>query len=123
MDVPDQPQAKMYPQDPVLEVGGNVTVCCITPEGMAFGSLGYGKRMVAVTRLSRRSYSTTITNLHKSSYTGANVPCFFNDSSILTGTVLFIGCESHCPPVSLTVCRSDTSILTGTMLFDSCESH
>ncbi|XP_060763652.1 LIF receptor subunit alpha a isoform X2 [Neoarius graeffei] len=91
MDVPDQPQAKMYPQDPVLEVGGNVTVCCITPEGMAFGSLGYGKQKVPVTRLSRRSYSTTITNLHKSSYTGTNVPCFFNDSSILTGTVLFIG--------------------------------
>ncbi|XP_058230543.1 LIF receptor subunit alpha a isoform X1 [Hemibagrus wyckioides] len=90
MDVPDQPQAQMYPQDRVLEVGGNVTVCCITPEGVAFSSLGYGKQNLAVTRLSRRSYSATITDLHKSSYTGTNVVCL-SDKTILTGTVLFIG--------------------------------
>ncbi|KAK3514826.1 hypothetical protein QTP70_032796 [Hemibagrus guttatus] len=90
MDVPDQPQAQMYPQDPVLEVGGNVTVCCITPEGVAFSILGYGKQNLAVTRLSRRSYSAIITDLHKSSYTGTNVVCFSN-KTILAGTVLFVG--------------------------------
>lgn len=102
MDVPDQPEAQMYPQDRVLEVGGNVTVCCITPEGVAFSSIAYGKQDVTVIRLSRRSYSATITHLQKSSYTGTNAVCFSN-TSILTGTVLFIGCESHPPPVSLTV--------------------
>lgn len=94
MDVPDQPQAQMYPQDRVLDVGGNVTVCCITPEGVAFSRLGYGNQKLAVTRLSRRSYSATISNLHKSSYTGSNAICL-SDTAILTGTVLFIGCESH----------------------------
>lgn len=90
MDVPDQPEAQMYPQDRVLEVGGNVTVCCITPEGVAFSSIAYGKQDVTVIRLSRRSYSATITHLQKSSYTGTNAVCFSN-TSILTGTVLFIG--------------------------------
>ncbi|KAF7687766.1 hypothetical protein HF521_014994 [Silurus meridionalis] len=90
MDVPDQPKAQLYPQDPVLEVGGNVTVCCITSEGETFSSLGYGRQNVAAVRLSRRSFSTTITNLQKSSYTGTNVVCR-SDTNLLTGTVLFIG--------------------------------
>ncbi|MCJ8745311.1 hypothetical protein PDJAM_G00128930 [Pangasius djambal] len=90
MDVPDQPQAQMFPQDWVLEVGGNVTVCCVTPVGVAFSSLGYGNQNLAAFRLSHRSFSATITDLHKSSYTGTNVVCL-SDTSILTGTVLFIG--------------------------------
>ncbi|KAK2845961.1 hypothetical protein Q7C36_010815 [Tachysurus vachellii] len=90
MDVPDQPHAQMYPQDRVLEVGRNVTVCCITPEGVAFSSLGYKNQNLAVIRLSRRSYSAIITDLHKSSYSGTNVICL-SDRAMLTGTVLFIG--------------------------------
>ncbi|TTM35975.1 Leukemia inhibitory factor receptor [Bagarius yarrelli] len=95
-DVPDQPEAQMFPQDRVLEVGGNVTVCCITPEGVAFSGLGYGKQSLAVNRLSRRTYSATITELQKSHYTGSNAVCL-SDTGILTGTVLFIGLRLLAP--------------------------
>lgn len=102
MDVSDLPSPLMYPQDSILEVGGNVTVCCIIPNKTNI-RLMYGKRELVVTRLSPRSYSATITNLQKSSYTGTNAVCY-SETTMLAGTVLFIGRESHCPPVSLSSC-------------------
>ncbi|XP_053336944.1 LIF receptor subunit alpha a [Clarias gariepinus] len=89
MDVSDLPSPLMYPQDSILEVGGNVTVCCIIPNNTNI-RLMYGTRELVVTRLSPRSYSATITNLQKSSYTGTNAVCY-SETTMLTGTVLFIG--------------------------------
>ncbi|XP_062873779.1 LIF receptor subunit alpha a isoform X2 [Trichomycterus rosablanca] len=90
MDVPDRRQGQMYPQDRVLEVGGNVTLCCIVPEGVAFSSMRYRNHSLASSMLSRRSFVSTLPDLQPSISSGTNVVCC-SETSIITGTVLFIG--------------------------------
>ncbi|KAI4887618.1 hypothetical protein NFI96_028961 [Prochilodus magdalenae] len=90
-DVPDKQEAQMNPVDKVVLVGSNVTFCCIVPEGKQFGSIQYRKRQMEVTRMSRRSFATTVTNMPQSGPTGTNIICCNDQESIITGTVVFVG--------------------------------
>ncbi|XP_022520620.2 LIF receptor subunit alpha a isoform X1 [Astyanax mexicanus] len=90
-DVPDRDEAQMYPQDAVVAVGSNLTLCCIAPERQQFDSIQYKHLKLQVTMLSRRSFAATVTNLPKSISTGTNIICCSKSTTILTGTVVFSG--------------------------------
>ncbi|CAL8250963.1 unnamed protein product [Boreogadus saida] len=90
LDDPSQTGSRMFPQDPVVLVGDNITVCCIVGERMEFGNIRYNRTVMDSVRLSRRSYATTKTNLKASTLTGTNVFCS-SALNLLTGTVVFVG--------------------------------
>ncbi|XP_024131397.1 LIF receptor subunit alpha a [Oryzias melastigma] len=89
-DLPSINALQMYPLDSVVEVGSNVTFCCIVEEGKTFKDMLYGKTVVTSTRLSRRSYASTVVNVKPTNLSGSNVVCRLNDLS-LTGAVMFVG--------------------------------
>lgn len=90
-DIPDKDQAQMYPQDRVVPVGSNVTFCCIIPERQQFHSIQYKHLNMEATKLSRRSFAATVTNLPKSNASGTNVICCSQSNTILYGAVVFVG--------------------------------
>ncbi|XP_035234452.1 LIF receptor subunit alpha a [Anguilla anguilla] len=91
MDIPDNPDAKMYPQDLVVLVGSNMTFCCIMEEGKQFGSFKYLRGPLASVRLSRRSYAGTMTNQLPSMPSGTNVLCMDDNKGLGSGAVVFVG--------------------------------
>ncbi|XP_072527955.1 LIF receptor subunit alpha a [Salminus brasiliensis] len=90
-DLPVNSQSQMYPQDQVVPVGSNVTFCCIVSERAEFHSFQYKHQTMVGTRLSRRSFATTVTNLPKSTASGTNIVCCSRSTTILTGAVVFVG--------------------------------
>ncbi|XP_030647860.1 LIF receptor subunit alpha a [Chanos chanos] len=90
MDLPDQTQSKMFPQDRVVPVGSTLSFCCIVGEGKEFGSIHFKSQKMEVVRLSRRSYATTVTLHGPSGPTGDNVVCF-SGPLLITGAVVFVG--------------------------------
>ncbi|XP_070760842.1 LIF receptor subunit alpha a [Enoplosus armatus] len=90
-DLPSNETFQMYPQDRVVPVGANTTFCCIVEEGRLFGTIYYGITVMNATRLSRRSYTTTVVNQRPSGGSGTNVFCYDNPKIKLTGTVVFVG--------------------------------
>uniref|UniRef100_A0A8C7ZZD4 LIF receptor subunit alpha a n=1 Tax=Oryzias sinensis TaxID=183150 RepID=A0A8C7ZZD4_9TELE len=89
-DLPSINTLQMYPQDRVVEVGSNMTFCCIVEEGKTFKEMLYGNTIMNVTRLSRRSYATTLVNVEPTGVSGSNIVCRLKDLS-LTGAVMFVG--------------------------------
>ena len=83
----------MYPQDRAVPVGANTTFCCIVAEGLDFGTIHYGNRVLNVTRLSRRAYATTAINQGPTKQSGTNVICYNDQMPGLGGTVVFVGCK------------------------------
>lgn len=103
-DLPSNDKFQMYPQDRIVPVGANTTFCCIVGEGKPFNRIRYGTTIMNTTRLSRRSYATTVVNQKLSGRTGTNVVCGGDLVSELTGAVVFVGypplptdfvCETH----------------------------
>lgn len=104
-DHPNSEQSvKVFPQDKVLPVGANITFCCIMDEGMVLDKIKYDGNITSVTRLSRRTYSTTVFNLVASRQSGSNMLCLPEDREKLYGAVVFVGypplpidfkCETH----------------------------
>ncbi|XP_039659196.1 LOW QUALITY PROTEIN: leukemia inhibitory factor receptor-like [Perca fluviatilis] len=90
-DLPSNEKFQMYPQDRIVPVGANTTFCCIVEEGLLFGTIRYGNTVMNTTRLSRRSFATTVVNQELSGETGTNVVCFDNLRTKLTGAVVFVG--------------------------------
>lgn len=82
----------MYPHDRIVPVGANTTFCCIVEEGKEFYSVKYGLTDMNATRLSRRTYATTVVNQLPSGTSGTNVVCYV-DQKPQTGTVVFVGCK------------------------------
>lgn len=107
MDIPDNTNAKMYPQDRVVPVGSNMTFCCIMEERKEFGWFQYKSSRLPSVRLSRRSYACTATNQQQSMSSGTNVLCFDDNNGLGSGSgaVVFVGCEyiSQHPLLSATV--------------------
>ncbi|KAK1806304.1 hypothetical protein P4O66_000179 [Electrophorus voltai] len=94
LDLPEKAEAQMYPQDTVVTVGSNVTFCCILPEGQAGeGHIRYMNKELKVTMLSHRTIATSVDNLPASHPTGTNVICSMPANSVLTGAVVFVGCD------------------------------
>lgn len=90
-DIPEK--SYMFPEDKMIPVGSNMTFCCIVNEKEDFKEIKYGRQEMKATRLSRRSYAITVTNQPASDNTGTNVICSSQKFQILTGTVVFVGCE------------------------------
>lgn len=93
-DIPSNEKFQMYPQDRVVPVGGNTTFCCIVEEGKRFGTILSGNTDMKTTRLSRRSYATTVVNQKPSGRTGTNIICYDDLKTKLTGAVVFVGCKT-----------------------------
>ncbi|CAJ1069097.1 LOW QUALITY PROTEIN: LIF receptor subunit alpha a [Xyrichtys novacula] len=90
-DIPSRGTFQMYPQDKIVPVGSNTTFCCVVGEGKVFDYIHYGTSLMQVTRLSRRTYATTVVNQGASDSTGTNVFCRDKEKSKLTGAVVFVG--------------------------------
>uniref|UniRef100_A0A672YUC5 Leukemia inhibitory factor receptor-like n=1 Tax=Sphaeramia orbicularis TaxID=375764 RepID=A0A672YUC5_9TELE len=115
-DEPSNGKFRMYPQDKVVSVGTNTTFCCIVEEGQTFRSIHYISTLMNVTRLSRRTYATTVFHQGPSGSTGNNAYCQDTSREKLTGTVVFVGypplltdfvCETH--DLSSTICQWNIS--------------
>lgn len=103
-DLPSDEKFQMFPQDRVVQVGSNMTFCCIVGEGKRYADMVYSKTVMNATRLSRRSYAITVINQPPSGSTGTNVVCHGTHNSHFTGAVVFVGyppllsnlkCETH----------------------------
>ncbi|KAK5932265.1 hypothetical protein CgunFtcFv8_003984 [Champsocephalus gunnari] len=103
-DLPSEEEWQMFPLDRVVPVGANTTFCCIVKEGEQFGTINYGNTVMNTTRLSRRSYATTVVNQGLSRTSGTNVICYNSFKELKIGAVLFVGyppllsdfvCETH----------------------------
>ncbi|XP_010782531.1 LIF receptor subunit alpha a [Notothenia coriiceps] len=103
-DLPSEEEWQMFPLDRVVPVGANTTFCCIVKEGKQFGTINYGNKVMNTTRLSRRSYATTVVNQGLSGPSGTNVVCYNSFKEIVIGAVVFVGypplpsdfvCETH----------------------------
>ncbi|XP_029018459.1 LIF receptor subunit alpha a [Betta splendens] len=88
-DIPSIEKSQMFPQDRIVYVGSNTTFCCIVKEGNQFDTIHYGSTVMNVTRLSRRTYTITVTNQMPSQPSGTNVFC--RNKPDLCGTVVFVG--------------------------------
>lgn len=60
---------------------------------MVLDKLKYDGNTTSVTRLSRRTYSTTVFNLVASRQSGSNMLCLPEDKEKLYGAVVFVGCK------------------------------
>ncbi|KAK5870947.1 hypothetical protein PBY51_003852 [Eleginops maclovinus] len=120
-DLPSEENFQIFPLDKVVPVGANTTFCCIMKEGNQFGKIRYGNTDLISTRLSRRSYATTVFNQGLSSSSGSNVICYDNTEQLITGVAVFVGypplpgdfvCETR--DLTSTVClwneRRDTNL-------------
>ncbi|XP_069563838.1 LIF receptor subunit alpha a [Brachyistius frenatus] len=103
-DLPSNKDFQMYPQDRIVPAGANNSFCCIVEEGKGFDRIRYSMTVMNVTRLSRRSYATSVVSQGPSGRTGTNVFCYANQMMELTGAVIFVGypplpshfvCETH----------------------------
>ncbi|XP_037114607.1 LIF receptor subunit alpha a [Syngnathus acus] len=112
-DLPTIANYQMYPEERIVRTGDSTTFCCIVAEGGVFGSVQYGKTAMNATRLSRRSYSITVTHQAPSNRTGTNVVCTDGlEKTKLSGTAVFVGyppllSDFHCETRDLTsaVCQ------------------
>ncbi|XP_053181280.1 LIF receptor subunit alpha a [Scomber japonicus] len=102
-DLPSNEGIQMYPQDRAVPVGANTTFCCIVAEGLDFGTIHYGNRVLNVTRLSRRAYATTAINQGPTKQSGTNVICYNDQMPGLGGSVVFVG---YPPQLSDFVCET-----------------
>lgn len=102
-DRPTNEAMQVYPLDPSVPAGSNVTFCCIIGERKSFASFHFVSEALNVTRLSRRSYAATVYNLQPSPTYGYNAVCRGTEAE-LSGSVLFVGypplltdfvCETH----------------------------
>jgi len=92
-DHPSRKRSSMFPQDRVVMVGSDTTVCCVVGEGRGFGAIRFNNTTMNVVPLSSRSYAATRTDQAPSPSTGTNVFCNSNLKVLLTGTVVFVGCK------------------------------
>lgn len=92
-DLPSNEKFQMYPSERIVSVGDNSTFCCIVGESKTFGEIRNGNTVMNATRLSRRSYATTVVHQKESVPSGDNIYCFDSTNSAITGTVFFVGCK------------------------------
>lgn len=85
---------QVYPQDKVVPVGDNTTFCCIVEEKKRFGSMYIGMTALVPKQISRRTYTTTVVNQKPSGRPGNNVVCVDNQKTLMSGAVVFVGCET-----------------------------
>lgn len=95
-DLPTNTKAQVYPQDKVVPVGDNTTICCVVKEKMRFGYMFLGNTTLASKLISRRTYTITVVNQRPSGPAGTNVYCVDDQKILMDGTVVFVGCKINC---------------------------
>ncbi|NXU59527.1 LIFR factor, partial [Turnix velox] len=85
----------VFPQDTVLAVGSDVTICCVHEEGQLI-QMTYGSQVYPVIHLSSRSSAIRVLNASASDSSGTNVVCSWFEEAI-DGTVLFVGYAPDVP--------------------------
>nr|XP_056705039.1 leukemia inhibitory factor receptor [Euleptes europaea] len=105
---------KVFPVDEVVQVGSNLTFCCVWKTGQQFDSMGYGSyppgQSPEPVHLSNWSVVIYVPNVNKSITSGDNAWCSINPIDV-TGTTVFIGYPPDIPQ-SLTCETSDFKEIT-----------
>lgn len=85
----------VFPQDIVVAVGSDVTICCVHEEGQQIQRMTYGPEIYPIIHLSSRSSAIRVLNASASDASGTNVVCILSEDEVY-GAVLFVGCMYHC---------------------------
>ncbi|KAM6105695.1 LOW QUALITY PROTEIN: leukemia inhibitory factor receptor-like [Pterocles gutturalis] len=85
----------VFPQDTVVAVGSDVTICCVHEEGQQIQRMTYA-RNIPMIHLSSRSSAIRVLNASASDTSGTNVVCILSEDE-MDGTVLFVGYAPDIP--------------------------
>ncbi|KAM6035223.1 leukemia inhibitory factor receptor-like isoform 2-T6 [Theristicus caerulescens] len=86
----------VFPQDTVVAVGSDVTICCVHEEGQQIQRMTYGPEIYPMIHLSSRSSAIRVLNASASDTSGTNVVCILSEDE-MDGTVLFVGYAPDIP--------------------------
>nr|XP_009477633.1 PREDICTED: leukemia inhibitory factor receptor [Pelecanus crispus] len=86
----------VFPQDTVVAVGSDVTICCVHGEGQRIQQMTYGPEIYPMIHLSSRSSAIRVLNASASDTSGTNVVCTLSEDE-MDGTVLFVGYAPDIP--------------------------
>lgn len=86
----------VFPQDTVVAVGSDVTICCVHEEGQQIKRMTYGPEIYPMIHLSSRSSAIRVLNASASNTSGTNVVCVLSKDE-MDGTVLFVGYAPDIP--------------------------
>ncbi|NWX82500.1 LIFR factor, partial [Nothoprocta pentlandii] len=86
----------VFPQDTVVAVGSDVTICCVHEEGQQIQQMTYGPEIYPLIHLSSRSSAIRVLNATASDASGTNVVCTLSQDG-MDGTVLFVGYAPDTP--------------------------
>ncbi|XP_038600340.1 leukemia inhibitory factor receptor [Tachyglossus aculeatus] len=94
---------KVFPQDKVILVGSNITICCVIQDGDTFNEFLLGNQHYNPIHLDHQNVAIQIDKINASQSSGTNA-VFFTEKDIV-GTVIFVGyppdtpqelnCETH----------------------------
>lgn len=82
-------QTKVFPQDKVVLVGSDITVCCVTQEKVLSAQIG--RTNCPLIHLDGKNVAIKIRNISASESSGTNVVFSVEDN--MFGTVIFAGCK------------------------------
>ncbi|KFO10380.1 Leukemia inhibitory factor receptor, partial [Balearica regulorum gibbericeps] len=86
----------VFPQDTVVAVGSDVTICCVHQEGRQIKQMKYEREIYPMIHLSSRSSAIRVLNASASHASGTNVVCELSEGD-MDGTVLFVGYAPDIP--------------------------
>ncbi|XP_041111083.1 leukemia inhibitory factor receptor-like isoform X2 [Polyodon spathula] len=86
----DDSKSVMFPEDKVVNVGTNMTFCCVAGNGERIKTMSYGAEHLPCSEVGKRSKAITKYNLPPSNPSGTNVMCEL-DPFDFVGTVVFVG--------------------------------
>ncbi|NXX84322.1 LIFR factor, partial [Urocolius indicus] len=87
---------RVFPQDTVVAVGSDVTICCVHEEGQQIKKMTYGPEVYPMILLSSRSSAIRVLNASASNTSGTNAVCVVSEIE-MEGTVLFVGYPPDTP--------------------------
>lgn len=82
-------QGNVFPQDKVILVGSDITVCCVTQEKVLSAQIG--NTQCPLIHLDGENVAIKIYNISVSASSGTNV--VFTTKESMLGTVIFAGCK------------------------------
>ncbi|NXC82838.1 LIFR factor, partial [Cercotrichas coryphoeus] len=85
----------VFPLDPVVAVGSDLTFCCVHEEDERITNMTYGAKSYTMMRLSSRSHAIRVLNASVSNSSGTNVVCRLENG--WEGSVVFVGYAPDTP--------------------------
>uniref|UniRef100_A0A8B9G6E4 Leukemia inhibitory factor receptor n=1 Tax=Amazona collaria TaxID=241587 RepID=A0A8B9G6E4_9PSIT len=86
----------VFPQDIVVAVGSDLTICCVHEEGQQIKQMTYGPEIYPMIPLSSRSSAIRVLNASASDASGTNAVCTLSEDGT-DGAVLFVGYAPDIP--------------------------